>query len=321
MIYVNLNYLKNHKSNVDVEKINLFLIQRNRKLFDEPNLAMVKAIMDQPDIKADVKDYNKDAIVITCKSKINTDVQEKIKTQLKTFSPWRKGPFHIFGIDIDAEWKSQLKWNRIAPFLDTLENKTVCDLGCNNGYFMFKAAAHKPALVMGFDPTRKFKLAFHYINRFAGEPNLHMELLGFDDLQYFKDIFDTLFCMGIIYHHENPMTILRYCNQSMKKGGQIVLETMGISSGDPLCLFPEKRYANMPNVWFVPSQAAVKHMLVRAGFRDIQCVYNEFLDTDEQRKTSWADVESLKDFLDPENPRLTIEGYEAPSRIYFVARK
>ena len=321
MINVNLNYLKNCESNVEIEKIKLLLTQRNRKLFDETNHSMIRAIMDQPDLIADFKDYTKDTIFISNINKINVEVQEKIKTQLKSFSPWRKGPFHIFGIDIDAEWKSHLKWNRIAPFLDSLENKTICDLGCNNGYFMFKAAAQNPDLVLGFDPTRKFKLAFHYINQFAREPNLHMELLGFDDLQFFQEVFDTLFCMGIIYHHENPMMILRNCHQSMKKGGQIVLETMGISSGQALCLFPQKRYANMPNVWFVPSEEATKHMLMRAGFKDIQCVYNEFLDTDEQRKTSWADVESLKDFLDPENQRLTIEGYEAPSRIYFVARK
>jgi tRNA (mo5U34)-methyltransferase len=321
MIIVNLHYLKNYENSIDIEKIKNLLIYRNRKLFDEVNLPMVRAIMEQPEIVADVKDYQGDVVTIGTKNDVSPAIREQVKTQLETFCPWRKGPFHIFGVEIDAEWKSNLKWNRIAPWLDTLENKTVCDLGCNNGYFMFKAAAQNPALVLGMDPTRKFKLAFQYLNQFVKEPNLHMELLGFDDLTCFTEVFDTLFCMGIIYHHENPMAVLRNCHQSIKKGGQVVVETMGISSAEPVCLFPQKRYANMPNVWFVPSQEATANMLIRAGFKDVQCVYNEFLDTGEQRKTRWADVESLGDFLTPENPRLTIEGYEAPSRIYFVARK
>jgi len=318
---VNLDYLKSFGDNVDTGGLNRVLLQRNRKLFDEVNRPMLKALAQQPDLRADVRNYGGDVVTISSSYEPGAEFLEQVRNQLETFMPWRKGPFDIFNIKIDAEWKSHLKWNRIAPFLDPLENKTVCDLGCNNGYFMFKAAAHNPALVMGMDPTRKFKLAFEYLNRFAGEPNLHMELLGFEDLPYFTEVFDTLFCMGILYHHEDPMAVLRYCHGAMKKGGQVVVETMGISSPEPVCLFPKRRYANMPNVWFIPSQAAVEHMLARAGFKDIQCVYNEFLETGEQRRTPWADVESLGDFLDPGNPRLTIEGYEAPSRIYFVARK
>ena len=321
MIQVNLHYLDKFENSIEIEKLKLILIQRNRNLFDVANMPMLKALSDQPYCSAAFKSYSGDCVVIGKENEIPHNLQVQIKSQLETFSPWRKGPFNIFGIDIDAEWKSHLKWNRIAPYLDSLDGKTICDLGCNNGYFMFKAAAQKPGLVMGMDPTRKFKLAFHYLNQFAREPNLHMELLGFEDLQYFTEVFDVLFCMGIIYHHQNPMEILRYCHQSMKKGGQLILETMGISSNEPVCLFPQRRYANMPNVWFIPSQFATENMLVRAGFKDIQCIHNDFLDTREQRKTPWADVESLSDFLKPENLRLTVEGYEAPSRIYFIARK
>ena len=284
-------------------------------------MPMLRAIMDQPEIKARFRDYSGDVVTIGLKDEITPAQQEIISSQLTRFCPWRKGPFHIFGIDIDAEWKSHLKWNRILPWLDSLENKTICDLGCNNGYFLFKAAFQNPELALGMDPTRKFKLAFHYLNQFAGEPNLHMELLGFEDLVHFREFFDTVFCMGILYHHESPLSVLRNCRESMKKGGQIVIETMGISSPEAVCLFPQKRYANMPNVWFVPSRLAAENMIARAGFKDIQCIYNEFLSVDEQRKTAWADVESLASFLNPQNPALTIEGYEAPSRIYFIARK
>ncbi|WP_168236940.1 DUF1698 domain-containing protein, partial [Campylobacter fetus] len=39
-------------------------------------------------------------------------------------------------------------------------------------------------------------------------------------------------------------------------------------------------------------------------------------DFNEQRKTQWIYGESLENFLDPNDPKLTIEGYPAPKRVY-----
>ncbi|SMG65669.1 tRNA (mo5U34)-methyltransferase, partial [methanotrophic bacterial endosymbiont of Bathymodiolus sp.] len=39
----------------------------------------------------------------------------------------------------------------------------------------------------------------------------------------------------------------------------------------------------------------------------------------EQRATPWMTFNSLEDFLDPDNPDLTIEGHPAPRRATFVA--
>jgi tRNA (mo5U34)-methyltransferase len=41
----------------------------------------------------------------------------------------------------------------------------------------------------------------------------------------------------------------------------------------------------------------------------------------EQRKTEWIDTQSLEDFLDPNDPEKTIEGYPAPKRVYIKALK
>ena len=37
----------------------------------------------------------------------------QLRNSLKELMPWRKGPFHLLGIDIDAEWRSDLKWQRL----------------------------------------------------------------------------------------------------------------------------------------------------------------------------------------------------------------
>ncbi|NDY94766.1 DUF1698 domain-containing protein [Wenzhouxiangella sp. C33] len=53
---------------------------------------------------------------------------------LKTLIPWRKGPLNLGGVVMDTEWRSDWKWNRIAPHLE-LEGKRVLDIGAGNGYF------------------------------------------------------------------------------------------------------------------------------------------------------------------------------------------
>jgi len=42
---------------------------------------------------------------------------------------------------------------------------------------------------------------------------------------------------------------------------------------------------------------------------------------DEQRKTAWMESDSLAEFLDPNDLSKTIEGYPAPMRAVFIAKK
>jgi len=41
---------------------------------------------------------------------------------------------------------------------------------------------------------------------------------------------------------------------------------------------------------------------------------------EEQRSTQWMTFHSLSDFLDPQDHRLTVEGYPAPRRAILTAR-
>jgi tRNA (mo5U34)-methyltransferase len=61
--------------------------------------------------------------------------------------------------------------------------------------------------------------------------------------------------------------------------------------------------------------------LNRTGFKDIRLVDVTKTTSQEQRVTGWMGDQSLSDFLDPSNPDLTVEGYPAPQRAIFLARK
>ncbi|RMG39154.1 MAG: tRNA 5-methoxyuridine(34)/uridine 5-oxyacetic acid(34) synthase CmoB [Candidatus Dadabacteria bacterium] len=235
--------------------------------------------------------------------------------------PWRKGPFNLFGVEIDAEWRSDLKWERVLPHIDDMHGKLVADVGCNNGYYMFRMLQHKPALVAGFDPGGRCFYQFDLFQRFIHASELIFELLGVDDLIYFPEVFDMVFCMGVVYHRRDPFGALRALKECLKPGGQLIFENLAIAGDEPYCLCPPDRYGKMKNVWFIPKEGAVEAWLKKVGFIDVKRVSSSVVTPEEQRQTRYAPWESLMDYLDPEDPHKTVEGYPAPIRVVHTARK
>jgi tRNA (mo5U34)-methyltransferase len=97
------------------------------------------------------------------------------------------------------------------------------------------------------------------------------------------------------------------------------LETLIIDGCLGEALVPEGRYANMRNVWFIPSCQTLMSWMKRCGFENIRLVDVTVTSTEEQRSTDWMTFNSLKDFLGPDNPALTIEGLPAPKRAIVIA--
>jgi tRNA (mo5U34)-methyltransferase len=240
---------------------------------------------------------------------------------MRGFMPWRKGPFNIFGIHIDAEWRSERKWNRVLPVLPELKSKVVADIGCSNGYYMFRMAHHQPRLVVGFEPYLHHFYTFKTLNAFAGLDNLAVELLGIEHIGLFRESFDVVFLMGILYHRSSPIDALRDIREAMKSGGTLIVESQGIPGNEPHALFPESRYAKVPGTYFVPTSTCLANWLSRAGFTGVEVFHSHPMSSMEQRKTAWMEFESYADFIDQQDQSLTVEGYPAPIRIFLKARK
>jgi len=272
-------------------------------------------------LRASSCDFGGDVVRIGTGAEITPEEQQRVRQALRGFMPWRKGPFSVFGIDIDAEWRSERKWNRIVPELPDLAGKTVADIGCNNGYYMFRMAHHRPALVLGFEPYVQHYYAFNTLNTFAGQHHLRVELLGIEHLAIFPESFDVIFCLGILYHRPSPLEALRDLHTALKPGGSLLVESQAIPGDAPVALFPQSTYAKVPGTWFVPTAACLHNWLTRTGFRQVRLFCEHAMSGAEQRRTAWMDFESYEDFIDKDNPALTIEGYPAPRRVFFKAAK
>ena len=60
----------------------------------------------------------------------------RIETLMRNLMPWRKGPFSLYGVNINTEWRSDWKWDRVLPHLSDLTGRTILDVGCGSGYHM-----------------------------------------------------------------------------------------------------------------------------------------------------------------------------------------
>ncbi|WP_456391475.1 tRNA 5-methoxyuridine(34)/uridine 5-oxyacetic acid(34) synthase CmoB [Nitratifractor sp.] len=241
----------------------------------------------------------------------------EIEKTARMLMPWRKGPFRLGRLLIDSEWQSQIKYNLLCPHFD-LRDKMVGDIGCNNGYYLYRMLAQKPAKLVGFDPSALYYSQFRFLERFFGS-GISYELLGVEHLEYYEEPFDTLFCLGVLYHRSDPVSTLKSLKKGLKKGGELFLDTFMIEGEEEICLTPAGRYSKIPNIYFIPTISALKNWCHRAGFGSVEVLAVKSTDRTEQRKTEWIATQSLEDFLDPEDPTRTVEGYPAPKRVYIRA--
>jgi tRNA (mo5U34)-methyltransferase len=267
-----------------------------------------------------------------------SDCDDKTRTQLKDvlmgLHPWRKGPYNLFGLQVNTEWRSDWKWDRVIPHLAPLQDRLVLDVGCGNGYHCWRMLGEGAHRVIGIDPSNKFVHQFYAIKHLLvqgleGNQNINnfpVDVLpvGIEDLPPGLKAFDTVFSMGVFYHRRSPMDHLRELKDCLRPDGQLVLETLVIKdsvieNGLSEVLVPEGRYAKMRNVWFLPTVEALLSWMRKCGLKNPRMVDIAKTSIEEQRSTEWMNFHSLQDFLDTDNDNLTVEGHPAPIRAVFIA--
>ncbi|NHB61887.1 tRNA 5-methoxyuridine(34)/uridine 5-oxyacetic acid(34) synthase CmoB [Photorhabdus sp. RW14-46] len=240
---------------------------------------------------------------------------------LRIFMPWRKGPFSLYGINIDTEWRSDWKWDRVLPHISPLTGRTILDVGCGSGYHLWRMVGEGAELAVGIDPTQLFLCQFEAVRKLLGnDQRAHLLPLGIEQLPALA-AFDTVFSMGVLYHRRSPLDHLWQLKNQLISDGELILESLVVEGDEHTCLIPGERYAQMRNVYFIPSAKMVKIWLEKCGFVDVKIVDQAVTATEEQRRTDWMKTESLSDFLDPTDSNRTIEGYPAPLRAILIAHK
>ncbi len=242
-----------------------------------------------------------------------------LKEKLMNLHPWRKGPYHIFGIHIDTEWRSDWKWDRLKNHIKPLKNKNVLDVGCGNGYHCWRMLGNGARSIIGIDPFALNVFQHKAIKRFLPEKPVWLLPNRMEEFPESTHYFDTVFSMGVLYHRRSPFDHLIELRDSLRTDGELILETLVIDGKLNEVLVPEDRYAKMRNVWFIPSISTLELWMKKIGFKNIRLADVSKTSINEQRSTEWMKFESLQDFFNESDHKLTFEGYPAPKRAIFIA--
>lgn len=249
----------------------------------------------------------------------------QLQQSLREFMPWRKGPFQLFDQRINTEWRSDWKWQRLAPHLPELAGQRILDVGSGNGYFGWRLLAAGAKAVLGVDPTLLFCMQHLAINRYLASDANWVLPLRFEELPPMQ--FDGVMSMGVVYHRRDPQAHINELVQQLKPGGWLALESLVMPSGESIYPAtqpkdaPGHRYAKMRNVWCVPDTDQMQSWMKQAGCAQVQLVDECITTIAEQQPTAWMEFESLVHTLNPQDPTQTVEGYPAPRRAMVLGRR
>ena len=304
---------------------NLLTRQLNHRFDENPHGDVARwlgAVESLPEIEPVHHHLQQSAVALDSDRALSHETRQKLESGLRGLMPWRKGPFDFFGISIDTEWRSDWKWERVLPHLSDLKGRQILDVGCGSGYHLWRMLGESAGRVIGVDPGLLFLFQFLAVKGYISPtPRADLLPLKLEDLPPKLEAFDTTFSMGVLYHRRSPLDHLLELKDTLKPGGELVLETLVVDGPEGYSLMPEDRYGQMRNVWFLPSCDTLLRWLDRTGFRNGRVVDVSVTTTEEQRQTDWMRFQSLEDFLHPDDPEKTIEGYPGPKRATLIANK
>ena len=234
--------------------------------------------------------------------------------------PWRKGPFTIQDIFIDAEWQSNIKWERILALDIELKGKNILDVGSGNGYYGFRMLGKGAELVICLEPNISHLTQFLALNHFIDSRRIRMIPQRIEEISFLDKCFDLVFSMGVLYHQRNPENHLSLLASHLKEDGKIILETLIAPDEYGQALIPESSYANMPNVRFIHTREGLENLISKAGLKMLDMGSSIKTTPEEQRSTKWMPFSSLVDGLSQDLDR-TVEGLPSPDRVVLVLTK
>ena len=177
---------------------------------------------------------------------------------------------------------------RLRAIPEQLAGARVLDVGTFDGFYAFLAERRGAARVVAVDneqyvgwirsrfgidlePGAGFRAIAELLN--SGVVYRRLDALGVDRL---GESFDVIFCFGILHRVEAPLTLLRVLGECLAPGGQIILETYAVRSGqdDPSVLVHELGdvYARDAAIYWGFTRSSLDRLGRLAGLRGFELV-------------------------------------------------
>lgn len=165
-----------------------------------------------------------------------------------------------------------------AAILDPirLAGAAVLDIGAWNGHFSFAAARRGAARVLATDsftwrhPGFRGREAIELARRELGLP-VELEEVDPTELSPRLGRFDVVLFLGVFYHMENPLLVMRRVRSVT--GGVLLIETHqdALDQARPMMVFyPGRTLNNDATNWWGPNLALMLTMLLELGFERVE---------------------------------------------------
>ena len=172
---------------------------------------------------------------------------------------------------------------------DSLEGKSVLDIGCNAGFYSLEMKRRGAERVLGIDSDERYLAQARLAAEVRGA-EIEFRNLSVYDVAKLGERFDVVIFMGVLYHLRHPLLALDLIHDHVA-GDLLLFQTMqrGSETVDPVAAdydffqqdhfdrpgypkmhFIEHRYARDPTNWWAPNQACSEAMLRSAGFSIVE---------------------------------------------------
>jgi SAM-dependent methyltransferase len=186
---------------------------------------------------------------------------------LRAANPLPDGEYYLFETINNIEHILPPLDARGREFEPLVRGKTVLDLGCGDGDLTFFLEKLGPREIVAIDygQTNYNQLrAFRHLATLLGSRarliDADVHHLDFRQLPHF----DTIFCLGFLYHSPHPQWIL---DRLRKAGDELIMTTKVFDDPLPYAYYyaPGECFNDSTN-WWCLTPAALERMLGRAGF-------------------------------------------------------
>lgn len=195
------------------------------------------------------------------------------------------GSFHLAGKMKNRHLNLMVSFAENFPIDEnTFADADVIDIGCWTGgtTLLLHSLGSR---VHAIEEVKKYSDTVNFLaSSFGIGEQVHCESQSLYECNSdeYHDRFDVAYFPGVIYHLSDPVLALRILFNSLRMDGEILIESAGIDSPEPVCRFDgnyiyhngsREELSRAGWNWFLPSESALERMMQEAGFGSVKTFY------------------------------------------------
>ena len=183
---------------------------------------------------------------------------------------------------------------RIPALPERFDGRSVLDVGAFDGFYAFLAESRGARRVVAID-NEQYRLwvrarwgselrggeGFRAIHALLASSVEYRRLDAFE-MGALEEVFDLVYCFGILHRVESPLKLLRLTRERLAPGGRVLVETYGSAGPDngpaidvlaPSAVYPGDEY-----VYWGFSAAGLEGLAAHAGFASVEVIDRPMVD-------------------------------------------